>query len=340
MYFDAHGHLTQRLRYMLLAVAYPVQIAVNSPGLAWRWLTESFGTRAQLRSENQQLRSELHDLQLAAMREGALERENAELRGLRASLPALIKNWQLAEIIGVEADPLRQRIVIDKGAHAGVTAHQAVVDADGVLGQVERVGPWSSEVILLTDPAHEIPVQVTRNNLRSIALGNDGELSLPYLAANADVRTDDVLVSSGLGGVFPAGLPVARITGIRRESGQQPAQIHAQPLANVSRDREVIVLQFEPQNPDAPAAEASLAPLEGRTTAGAAAGKAASGAAAPHSARAPTTTNHAAHEPGATTRAPNKATLEPGTVTPEPTTTGAQESTTATHAPAAATHTP
>src|SRR5262249_19879006 len=131
MYFDAHGHLTQRLRYALQGAAYPIQIAVSSPGLAWQWLTQSFVSRAELRAENAQLHAQLHDLQLAAMREQALERENAELRGLRASLPPLVKHWQLAEIIGVETDPLRQRIVIDKGADAGVTANQAVVDGNG-----------------------------------------------------------------------------------------------------------------------------------------------------------------------------------------------------------------
>ena len=292
LYFDAHGHLTQRLRYALQGAAYPMQVAVSSPGLAWRWLTQSFVTRAELRSENAQLLSQLHDLQLAAMREQALERENAELRGLHASLPPLIKHWQLAEIIGVETDPLRQRIIIDKGADAGVTTNQAVVDGNGVLGQVERVGPWSSEVILVTDPGHEIPVEVTRNNLRSIAVGNGGELLLPYLAANSDVHDDDLLVSSGLGGVFPAGLPVARIVGLRRDTGPAAGQIRAQPLGNVSRDREVILLQFEPQNPDAPTAAPPLTPNDTHATGTARAPSGKEGASTNHAARPTGTTPH------------------------------------------------
>lgn len=267
MYLDAHGHLAQRLRYGLQAVAYPVQEAIGSPGLAWHWLTQSFETQAALRSDNERLRAELRQLQLQAMREEALERENAELRGLRAALPPLIKHWQLAEIIGVETDPLHQRVVINKGADAGVSANQAVVDGSGVIGQVARVGPFSSEVILLTDPAHAIPVQVTRNNLRSIAVGNEGELLLPYLASNSDVQSGDLLITSGLGGVFPAGFPVARITGVRRDNPQQPAQVRAQPLSNVARDREVILLQFEPENPDAPATAPPLAPQEARPAA-------------------------------------------------------------------------
>jgi rod shape-determining protein MreC len=189
------------------------------------------------------------------IRQAALEQENNELRGLRQSLPPLIKHWQLAEIISVETNPLRQRVVINKGTRDGVVANQAVVDGNGVLGQVARVGPWSAEVILVTDPEHAIPVEVTRNSLRSIAVGsgNSGELLLPYLAVNSDVKSGDLLVSSGLGGVFPAGLPVAKISGVRREANQLLAQVRAQPLATVDTDREIILLDFEPSHPAAPA---------------------------------------------------------------------------------------
>ena len=120
-----------------------------------------------------------------------------------------------------------------------------------------------AEVILVTDPEHAIPVAVVRNSLRSIAIGsgNSGELLLPYLAVNSDVKGGDLLVSSGLGGVFPAGLPVARISGVRRESNQLLAQVRAQPLAHVDHDREVILLQFEPSHPDAPAPNPPIAPV-------------------------------------------------------------------------------
>jgi rod shape-determining protein MreC len=262
MYYDQHGHLAQRLRFALDAAAYPVQVAVGSPGAAWRWLTQRLQTRDELRLENEQLRARVTGLELSVMRQAALEQENNELRGLRGSLPPLIKHWQLAEIISVETSPLRQRVVINKGAQNGVVISQAVVDGNGVLGQVERVGPWSAEVILVTDPEHAIPVEVTRNSLRSIAVGsgNTGELLLPYLAVNSDVKSGDLLVSSGLGGVFPAGLPVATITGVRREANQLLAQVRAQPVATVDKDREVILLDFEPSNPAAPAHNPPIAP--------------------------------------------------------------------------------
>lgn len=264
MYYDSHGHWEQRLRYFLEAGAYPVQVVVNSPGAVWRSLTENFRGREQLRSEINQLKAHERELELQVMREAALEQENAELRGLKASmLPSLIKHSILAEIISMETDQLRQRIVINKGARDGVNLNQAVVDGNGILGQVSRLGPWSAEIILVTDPEHAIPVEITRNSLRSIAVGsgNSGELLLPYLAVNSDVKSGDMLVTSGLGGVFPAGLPVARISGVRRETNQLLAQVRAQPLASIERDREVILLEFDAAHPDAPAPSPPIAPL-------------------------------------------------------------------------------
>jgi len=262
MYYDRHGQLVQRLRFALDAAVYPLQVAVGSPSRAWHWLTDNLQTRAALQAENLQLQTQLRQLELRSMRQAALEQENAQLRELRASLPPLIQHWQLAQIIAVQTDPLRQLIVIDKGTHDGVRPHQVVVDAHGILGQVERVGPLSAEIILVTDPEHAIPVQVTRNSLRTIAIGggSDGELVLPYLASNADIRSGDLLVSSGLGGVFPAGFPVARVIGVRRESAQLPAQVRAAPVASVDRDREVILLTFSADNPAAPAPNPPIAP--------------------------------------------------------------------------------
>jgi rod shape-determining protein MreC len=267
MYYDQHGHWVARLRYGLDAAAYPIQVAISSPKTAWYSLSDTFRGREALRSDNERLRARVLALEFSVMRQAALERENAELRGLRAALPPLIKKWQLAEIISVDTNPLRQRVVINKGARDGVTVNQAVVDGNGILGQVARVGPWSAEVILVTDPEHAIPVEVTRNSLRSIAVGsgNSGELLLPYLAINTDVKSGDLLVSSGLGGVFPAGLPVARITGVRRESNQLLAQVRAQPVADVEHDRELVLLEFDASNPAAPAANPPIAPEQPST---------------------------------------------------------------------------
>jgi rod shape-determining protein MreC len=143
-----------------------------------------------------------------------------------------------------------------------VHVNQPVVDGAGVLGQVAHVGPWSSEVILITDPEHALPVQITRTGLRTIAVGsgNADELLLTYLAANSDVKSGDELVSSGLGGVFPAGFPVGHITGVRREANQLLAQVRAAPQAGIDRAREVMLIEFNPANPAAPAVPPEAAP--------------------------------------------------------------------------------
>jgi rod shape-determining protein MreC len=254
MYLDQRARWSERLRYGLQAAAYPVQVAVNSPAAAWHWLTGSLATRNSLRSQNLQLHAEVQALQLALLRARALEQENAQLRELHRTLPPLVRKWLVAEVISVDSGTLRQRLIINKGLHDGVHVNQPVVDGAGVMGQVAHVGPWSSEVILITDPEHALPVQITRTGLRTIAVGsgNADELLLTYLAANSDVKSGDELVSSGLGGVFPAGYPVGHITGVRREANQLLAQVRAAPQAGIDRAREVMLIEFDPANPAAP----------------------------------------------------------------------------------------
>jgi rod shape-determining protein MreC len=231
-----------------------VQVAVSSPAAAWHWLTASFESRAALRIENDQLRTQQRELAVTVMRQQALEQENAQLRALRSALPPMVKKWVLAEVIRVETNPLRQRLIVNKGTRDGVYMNQAAVDANGILGQVAAVGPWSAEIILLTDPEHALPVQITRNQLRSIAVGSgtSAEMLLPYLAVNSDVKSGDLLVSSGLGGVFPAGFPVAKIIGVSRETNQLLAQVRAAPLAAIDNVREVMLIEFDPAHPAAP----------------------------------------------------------------------------------------
>jgi rod shape-determining protein MreC len=254
MYLDQRARWSERLRYGLQSAAYPVQVAVNSPAAAWHWLTGSLATRNTLRSQNLQLHSELQALQLELLRERALEQENAQLRELHRTLPPLVRKWLVAEVIGVDSGTLRQRLIINKGLRDGVHVNQPVVDGSGVMGQVAHVGLWSAEVILITDPEHALPVQIMRTGLRTIAVGsgNADELLLTYLAANSDVKSGDELVSSGLGGVFPAGYPVGHITGVRREANRLLAQVRAAPQAGIDRAREVMLIEFDPANPAAP----------------------------------------------------------------------------------------
>jgi rod shape-determining protein MreC len=253
MYLDQRARWSERLRYGLQSAAYPVQVAVNSPAAAWHWLTGSLATRNSLQAQNLRLHTQVQSLQLELLRERALEQENAQLRELHRALPPLVRKWLVAEVIGVDSGTLRQRLIINKGLRDGVHLNQPVVDGAGIMGQVAHVGTWSSEVILITDPEHALPVQITRTGLRTIAVGsgNADELLLTYLAANSDVKNGDELVSSGLGGVFPAGYPVGHITGVRREANQLLAQVRAAPQAGIDRAREVLV-EFEPANPAGP----------------------------------------------------------------------------------------
>lgn len=256
MYSDHRGQWSQKLRYGLLAAAYPVQMVVHSPVRAWRWLGEALADRDALRAQVTQLRESQRILQLANMHLQRLENENAQLRNLRENLPQLVRRYILAEVISVEASAIHQRVIINRGMRDGVHLNQAAVDGNGIVGQVASVGPWSAEIILLTDPQHALPVQVQRNQLRTIAVGSgDPEvLLLKFLAVNADVKSGDVLLSSGLGGVYPAGYPVGTVIGVKREPNQLLAQVRARPAAKVDRVRELMLVDFNPGNPAAPVA--------------------------------------------------------------------------------------
>jgi rod shape-determining protein MreC len=261
MFYDRQGGFLDTARYGLQAAIYPLQLAVNSPSAAWRWLEETFAAREKLQAEVDQLRNELREQQLIALRQTALERENATLRGLNSMLPDIIERRLIGEVISVELSNLRQRLVVNRGGTHGVYKSQPVLTGDGIIGQVYRVGPFSSEIILITDAEHALPVQDVRSGIRTIALGTgrSTSLQLPYVPQNYDVKVGDVLVTSGLGRVFPYGLPVARVTKVERDSTQPLAQIHAVPLAGIENDREVLFVWERPNHPAATASPSALA---------------------------------------------------------------------------------
>jgi rod shape-determining protein MreC len=254
MILDQRYDWLQRAHYLLQGATYPVELAVSSPVAAWRWVRQSFADRDALQAENQRLRTRLRDLELRSMRYDALARENAALIGLRRALPPVAQRWLPADIVDIQLDSLRQRVLIDRGSENGVTRNQAVLDDHGVVGQTMYVGPWSAEVILITDPAHALPVQIQRTGLRTIAVGtgDSNSLALPYLPANADVRVGDVLVTSGLGGVFPPGYPVARVTQVHKDAVQPLAHVRAAPFARLQTDSNVMLIWFRSNSPAAP----------------------------------------------------------------------------------------
>jgi rod shape-determining protein MreC len=255
MFLDQRHGWMEQARFVLQALAYPIQLAVSSPTNAWNWFQESLATRDALRAENDRLKAQDRLLAIRAMRYEALARENGELRALRDALPPVAEKWLAAEIVNIEINSLRQRVLINRGTSNGVFKGQALLDDKGVIGQTTHVGPWSAEAILITDPEHAIPVVIERTGLRSIAVGagDSVSLALPFLPGNADVKAGDLLLTSGLGGVFPAGYPVARVTEVRRDAVQPLAQVRATPFASVDADREVVLVWFREDHPAAPA---------------------------------------------------------------------------------------
>jgi rod shape-determining protein MreC len=254
MFLDQRHGWMEQARFVLQAAAYPIQQAVSSPTNAWGWMREIFETRDALRAENERLKEQSRLLAIRSMRYEALARENGELRGLRDALPPVAEKWLAAEIVNIEINSLRQRVLINRGTANGVFKAQALLDDKGVIGQITHVGPWSAEAILITDPEHAIPVVIERTGLRTIAVGaGDAQsLALPYLPGNADVKAGDLLLTSGLGGVFPAGYPVARVTEVHRDAVQPLAQVRATPFADVNTDREVVLVWFRSDHPAAP----------------------------------------------------------------------------------------
>ena len=238
-----------RIRRFLSVVAYPVQVAVASPFDGWNWFKDSVTTRDALRADKTKLEAELRVAQFRLQRYEALEAETQRLRALRDSTAGVTDRFVIGDVMDVDLDAFRERVLVDKGAGDGVYVGQAVLDAGGVFGQVARVGQLTSEVILVSDPAHAIPVQINRTGLRTIAVGT-GDLSrlkLPYLPTSADVIAGDLLVTSGLGGGFPAGYPVGTIAEVKRDPAQSLADVDVKPAAALDRSRELMFVWLKPQ---------------------------------------------------------------------------------------------
>ena len=233
-----------RARQVASVIVYPVQVGVDQPFSAWRWASESFASRAALLQENARLKSDIRDYDARLQRMDTLEAENDRLRAMLDSSQRVADRMLVAEILSVDPDPYRQRFTINRGVLNGVYVGQALLDADGVVGQIDIVDALTAQAVLISDSNHGLPVAVNRTGLRTIALGTGetGLLNLPYLTNSADVQEGDLLVTSGLGGVFPPGYPVGRVTAVQRRPGQSFAHVLAQPSAGLDRGREVLLV--------------------------------------------------------------------------------------------------
>ncbi|HWU69536.1 MAG TPA: rod shape-determining protein MreC [Stenotrophobium sp.] len=244
----------QPLRAGLSWVLSPLLTLAATPDNALHAVA-SFKTRGQLEQENQDLLRKQFILEAKLSKYDALEAETHRIRELLASSKTLQERVLIAGIIAVTQDPYRHQITLDRGSKDGVYRGQALVDAYGILGQVIRVAPNTSQALLITDPDHGIPVEINRTGLQTIALGlGDGQgLKLPFLPNNADVRKGDLLVSSALGGRFPAGYPVGKIYSVHHAPGADFMEAAAYPSAKLDQGTQaLLVWNTEPAVPPAP----------------------------------------------------------------------------------------
>ena len=258
---DARFKVLERVRFGVATVLYPMQLAARQPGEGVSAAAGYLERQRLLLTENARLKQAELSVAQRLLRSSQIEGENANLRALLAMRERLPVVAVAAETLYDARDPFTRKVVIDKGVAGGIRPGQVVIDGAGVMGQVTRAYPFVSEVSLLTDRDQAIPVQVVRNGLRAIAYGTPGSgvggnetgaMELRFLAANADVREGDVLVTSGIDGTYLAGLPVASVTRIEREAGYAFAKILCKPAAGIDRFGQVLVLMSEAKPPPPP----------------------------------------------------------------------------------------
>jgi rod shape-determining protein MreC len=269
MMLDQRQQHLQRVRQALSVVVYPVHMLVDLPFRAWQSASVNLTERSQLIAENEQLKRERLEAEFRLQRLTALETENARLRQLLDSTERVGLRALVAEILSVDLNPYRQRFNLNRGLTDGVFVGQALIDAQGIVGQIVRVDAFTAEAVLITDADTAVPVSVNRdgrNGLRTIAVGDSGRLRLPYLTNSADIKVGDLLVSSGLGGVFPAGYPVGRVIEVRLQPDRSFSEVIAEPASTLDRDLEVLLVWNDqaPGDPKAkPAAKPDAKPAAG-----------------------------------------------------------------------------
>lgn len=241
---DLQGNRLAKARSALSFVVYPILSGVNLPFEFFSDLSSSASNFLDLKEENKRLKEQLFISDTKMLKYAALEKENIRLRSLLQSSYNIGEQVLVAEIMSVNFVPFDHVVQVNKGSRFGLHARQAVLDPHGVVGQVVRALPLTSEVMLITDPNHAIPVQINRNGLRTIAVGTGqlNRLVLPFLPNKSDVQKGDLLVTSGLGGTFPQGYPVAVVDNIETQPNRLFPMVSATPKAALDKIREVLIV--------------------------------------------------------------------------------------------------
>lgn len=247
MFADVRYQQVDYLRQGLAFVITPLHWVVSVPGELVDWGTDAFASHETLLSENESLRAQLLVLQRKTQQLAVLQAENQRLRELVNASERIPERVLAAQLIGLDPDPYTHQVIINKGLEDGVYLGQPLLDAKGLMGQIIQVDTYTSRALLVADSNHAVPVQVNRNGLRSIAVGNGSltELQLIYVPDTADIQEGDLLVTSGLGGRFPEGYPVAVVSSIEHDPGEPFARITATPSAELNRSKNVLLVLRE-----------------------------------------------------------------------------------------------
>ena len=244
---DQRNNYLSILRNSIAIAIYPLQSAVEIPSRLTDWFDLRIKSKEILIKENQNLLSQQKINSSILQRYESLEQENERLKQILNAASNLDNKVEITRIISVNVNPYRHTIVIDKGERDGVYEGQVLLDADGVIGQILHTNFLTSEAILISDSDHALPVEINRNGLRTIVLGNGSytKLDVPYIPNNADIEIGDLLVTSGLGGKFPSGYPVAKVDFIESDLSEQFYKVSAKPIAYLNQVRELMLLKPE-----------------------------------------------------------------------------------------------
>ena len=244
---DQRNNYLSILRNSIAIAIYPLQSTVEIPSRLINWFDLRIKSKEILIQENQNLLSQQKINSSILQRYESLEQENVRLKQILNAANNLDNKVEITRIISINVNPYRHTIVIDKGERDGVYKGQVLLDADGVIGQILHTNFLTSEAILISDSDHALPVEINRNGLRTIVLGNGSytKLDVPYIPNNADIKIGDLLVTSGLGGKFPSGYPVAKVDFIESDLSEQFYKVSAKPIAYLNQVREVMLLKPE-----------------------------------------------------------------------------------------------
>ena len=243
MAIDARLNYLSQIRQAFIAALHPLEIVANAPSEWYRDIKKYFSVHNQLVQENYALKQQAFEQKVMLQRLTSIDAENTHLRSLLNGNIPIQPKAVLGEISHMGRDPFTHTVVVNRGSHHTIKAGQAVVDSKGIIGQVTRVYPFTSEVTLITDKELSIPIQIERNQLRAIAFGEgNNTLDIPYLPTNVDIKVGDRLVTSGIDGVYPTGLAVATVTKILQNTESPFAKIICTPVAEVTNHLQLLLL--------------------------------------------------------------------------------------------------